>query len=72
MIFDDILDKNTNSKTRIKLVYSTKEHTYDDHIIHLIKKLDECNIVHEDQIEEFPEHSMIGKYMTELCKQEFK
>ena len=69
--FNHILEENTNSQTIVRLVYSTKEHTYEDHIIHLTNKLDECNISHEDQIESFPEHSMIGKYMSELCKRDF-
>ena len=69
--FQNILEENQNSKTKIHLVYSTEEHTYDDDIIHLVKKLNECKINHEDQIYNFPEHCMIGKYMIELCKQAF-
>ncbi|MPM89884.1 hypothetical protein SDC9_136999 [bioreactor metagenome] len=67
-----IVDDNKNSQCIVYLVYSTKEHTYEDHIVHLIKKLDESNIHHEDQIETFPEHSMIGNYMKELCSLRFK
>ena len=69
--FERLLEENKGSNTIIRLVYSTKEHTYDDDIVHLIKKLNDCNIIHEDQVEEFLEHSMIGKYMIELCKREF-
>lgn len=69
--FQNILEENQNSKTKIHLVYSTEEHTYDDDIIHLVKKLNECKINHEDKIYNFPEHCMIGKYMIELCKQAF-
>lgn len=61
------IESNVNSDTIIHLLYSKNEHTYEDHIIHLIKKLDECNIKHIDQVEDFPEHSMIGDYMKLLC-----
>ncbi len=46
--YERILEDNKGSNTMIRLVYSTKEHTYDDDIIHLIKKMDDCFIKHED------------------------
>lgn len=70
--FERILEDNMSSNTSVYLVYSTAEHTYDDHIIPLLKKLDGCNIMHKDQIETFPQHSMIGQYMKEICIKEFK
>lgn len=70
--YERVLEDNKCSKTNVYLVYSTAEHTYDDHIIFLLKKLDECNIMHKDQIETFPQHSMIGQYMKVICKNEFK
>lgn len=62
-----MIEINANSKTIVNLLYSKAEHTYEDHIVYLIKKLDECNIKHNDQIEDFPEHSMVGNYMKLLC-----
>ena len=61
------IESNVNSNTIVYLLYSMDEHTYEDHIIHLIRKLDECNIKHIDQLESFPEHSMIGNYMKLIC-----
>lgn len=57
----DVIESNKGCGTTIKLIYSTNEHTYPEHIQPLIVKLDENNIVHEDQIESFPEHSMVGE-----------
>ena len=63
-ILDTKLEKNIESKkncnTTIKLIYSTEEHTYPEHILPLIEKLDKCHILHEDQIESFKDHSVIG------------
>ncbi len=70
--FEHMLEENKNSQTKIRLIYSTEEHTYEDHILHLVRKLDKCHIMHEDQIETFPQHGMIGKYMTAICKKNFK
>lgn len=70
--YGNLLKENYNSSTMVKLVYSTEEHTYEDDIVPLLRKLDECHIMHEDQIEDFPQHSMIGNYMKEICKVRFK
>ena len=60
---EKMIEESSNCKTLIKLVYSEEEHTYPEHIIHLIKKLDECNIRHEDHVEFFTNHSMNGIYL---------
>lgn len=60
---EKMIESSKNCKTRIKLIYSTEEHTYPEHIVYLIKKLDECNIQHEDKIESFTVHSMGGIYV---------
>lgn len=65
--FRNIIEQNAGSRTLVHLIYSTEEHTYTDDIVPLICKLDECNIRHIDQVENFPEHSMIGDYMKLLC-----
>ena len=67
----NMIKDNSGSKTIIHLLYSTEEHTYPEHIIPLIKKLDECNISHEDYIEKFGSHSMIGIYFRDLLKDYF-
>lgn len=58
---EDMIEQNSGTKTKFRLIYSNKEHTYPEHIRPLIDKLNECSIEHEDQIESFPEHSMIGE-----------
>ena len=70
--FDNLLKAHTNSPTIIKLLYSTEEHTYEEHIKPMLCKLEECNIKHEDQIESFPSHSMIGQFMTKYVKSNFR
>ena len=70
--FENLLKNHSNGSTAIKLIYSTEEHTYDDHIKPLLCKLNEYNIKHIDQIESFPSHSMIGLYMKDICKKRFR
>ena len=65
--YERIIEENNSTKTVIHLLYSKCEHTYKDHIIHLISKLDQYNIQHIDIIEQFSQHSMIGNYMKSLC-----
>ncbi len=57
---EELIESKAGSQTRIKLIYSTEEHTYPEHILPLIEKLDKCHILHEDQIESFKDHSVIG------------
>lgn len=70
--FEKIIETRANTPTTINLIYSTQEHTYDDDIVHLLKLLDKYNVIHYDQIESFPNHSMIGLYMSRFCKDHFK
>lgn len=63
---DGMLESCKNSTTKVKLVYSTEEHTYPEHIVYLIQKLDECNIQHEDTIETFTSHSENGLYLKDV------
>ena len=75
-ILDEKLEKmiemRKDSQSFIKLIYSTEEHTYPEHVIHLIEKLDACGIHHEDQIESFPSHSMIGNTFKKAIIDYFK
>lgn len=66
-----IIEESRDSNTKIHLLYSTEEHTYHEHIIPLIKKLDECNIKHVDYIEKFTNHSMIGVYFKKFLSDFF-
>ena len=68
---EKMIDAHKNTKTIIKLVYSTEEHTYPEHLAFLIKKLDECNIQHDDHIESFTKHSMSGLYLKQDIEKYF-
>lgn len=67
----DLIRNRNNTKTLIKLLYSTEEHTYPDHIKPLIADLDAYGIVHEDEILDFPKHSMVGVFFKESIKKYF-
>lgn len=69
--FEAIFETKKNCQTVVFLLYSTEEHTYVDDIVFLIKKLKEQNITYKEQIETFPNHSMIGLYMSNFCKTNF-
>lgn len=68
---ENMIRQHTGCSTRLFLLYSTNEHTYEDHIKPLLAVLDECNILHEDQIEHFPEHSMVGDYFKVMLSKRF-
>lgn len=56
------IEQHKNSNTCVHLVYSTEEHTYAEHTVDLIHKLNCCNITHIDEIHKFKEHREIGSY----------
>lgn len=67
-----MIKKSKSSKTEVRLLYSTEEHTYGEHIVPLIDQLNKYGIVHKDQIETFPQHSMIGYYFRNYLRKFFK
>jgi len=66
-----MIGSKRGSKIRIKLIFSTEEHTYQEHIVPLIQKLDECCINHEDQVERFKDHSNVGYYFKKAIMEYF-
>ena len=60
---EDMIEAHRNSRTVVRMIYSTEEHTYPDDIVHILKKFDECGIRHEDCIEKFTNHNENGKYV---------
>lgn len=66
-----LIIRKKNCKTTINLMYSTKEHTYQEHILPLISILDNNNIKHYDFVESFEQHSMIGKYFKKFITSYF-
>lgn len=67
----DMIEARRGSKTQVFLLYSTDEHTYPEHVKPLIERLDACHITHEDQIEHFPDHSMVGGYFRDALMERF-
>lgn len=68
---ESVVDENKNSDTIIYLMYSKLEHTYPEHTVYLIKKLDECNIQHVDIEEHFTDHWACGDYFKQLLVKKF-
>ena len=64
----DMIKSHRDSKAKIFLLYSTEEHTYPEHMKPLIEQLDACGIAHEDQVEQFPVHDMVGIFFREAIK----
>lgn len=60
-IMPSIIENNAFSKTRIHLVYSKKDLTYERQLIDLIKKCNSCHITLLQKEEDFVEHEEIGK-----------
>lgn len=71
-IMPAMIKSNAGSKTKIHLMYSKEEHTYQEHIADLIADLDKCGIEHTDKIESFKEHGEVGKFFTPWIKEELK
>lgn len=67
----DIISDNVGSPTSIKLLYSNLEHTYAEHILPLMKKLDECGVIYESVVCDFAEHSMVGLPFKQLLRKDF-
>ena len=59
----DMIEAHRNSRTVVRMIYSTEEHTYPDDIVHILKKFDECGIRHEDTVEKFTYHPHNGRYV---------
>lgn len=68
----DVIQTNAGSRTRIHLMYSKEEHTYQEHIADLIKDLDKNGIEHTDKTESFKEHGEVGKFFIPWIKKELK
>lgn len=67
----NMIRQRTGCSTRLYLLYSTNEHTYEEHILPLLAMLNECSILHEDYIEHFPKHSMVGDYFKVILSKRF-
>lgn len=60
----DVIRQFSGSKSHIHLLYSKKEHTYDEHIKYLIDDLKAYNMKFDEHIECFEEHNDVGVYFS--------
>ena len=67
----DMLKSNSGICTKIILLYSTEEHTYQEHIVPLLSTLDACGISYETLLENFTKHSMVGIPFKKLLRDTF-
>ena len=62
--------KFESSMSVVNLLYSKNEHTYDEHIIHLLEDLQKTNIAVREIIKDFTNHSDVGQHFSLYLKQE--
>lgn len=67
-----LITKYKGLPSRVHLLYSKEEHTYEDDIKYLIKDLDDSNINHDDKVETFTDHGEVGKYFSPWIKNELE
>lgn len=67
----EIIKQSRGTKTNINLLYYPEEHTYPEHIVHLIKELDDNMILHNDYIEHFQIRSDIAVFFPEFLRKVF-
>lgn len=60
----DMIKQNAGTKSRVHLLYSKEEHTYDEHVKYLIEDLNNNNIAFDEQVESFKDHNEVGKYFS--------
>lgn len=70
-ILPDALEQHKGGKVNIKLLYSTKEITYETETVDLVKKLRECKYNTDEMVFDFPEHDMIGPVFAEYLEKKF-
>ena len=58
----DTLIKHKNNKCDIHLHYSDKEYTYNDHMLHLLKDLDELGIKYNTDVAHYENHDELAYY----------
>lgn len=61
-VMPSILEKHRGCTTKIHILYSTEELTYQRQIVDLLAKLKECNMNYIEKVETFTKHNDVGKY----------
>jgi len=69
-IMPEQLQNYSGSNSMIHLLYSKDEHTYREHIVHLINDLDKNHISYDEKVESFKNHNDVGKYFISYIKHE--
>ena len=67
----DQLQCHKGSSTVVNLLYSKHEHTYPEHIAYLIQDLQKYMIPFTEQIEEFEDHSEVGRFFKPYIQKAF-
>lgn len=67
-----MLQDHANCKSKIHLLYSKNEHTYDEHIQYLIEDLKKYNIIYTEKIEDFTDHNDVGNFFIPYIKNELQ
>jgi len=68
LLRNEIHNHNGVKKTKVAIHYSKNEHTYQEHIIHLLKDLRELNYNVEEHIENYPDHGQVAYYFPISCR----
>lgn len=67
-IMRTILEKKKDCKSRIFVLYSKIEPTYEQETKYLLRDLYRHKYCVQENIENFPEHSMVGNYFPQFVK----
>lgn len=62
MVSNEIKKEKGNNDLHFHLLYSNKEHTYEDDIIPLIEDLKKYKMTYDEEICDFDDHSDVGKF----------
>ena len=65
----DLLKQYAGSKSKIHLLYSKAEHTYDEHIKYMIEDLKKYGYDYTEQLEDFKDHNDVGKFFPKFIQQ---
>lgn len=64
------LSSHKGSRSMIHLLYSKNEHTYNEHVVFLLNDLKNYMIPYMEKVEDFSNHSDVGKFFSLFVKEE--
>lgn len=67
----NMIKSNAHSSTLINLYYSQKDHTYQEHIVDLIKDLKSTDIHFTTTVDDYVKHTDNGYYFSDHLKKRF-